>query len=177
MSAQISKDCTRPLVMSKDETKEKLAELFGLNKCTMQDIKARIDDYGSPLPHKAAHKPRLTTRHCKVKWGGDGAMVWGCFWGGSFRPLEIIDTSSVDQETYTNTLINSPDLNPIEHVWNTLERQIERKRLLVKNLEQLKVALQEEWVSLDDEFADRLGRSMKKRCEAVIKAKDGVTEY
>ncbi|KAG0753501.1 hypothetical protein G6F29_011797 [Rhizopus arrhizus] len=145
MSAQISKDCTRPLVMSKDETKEKIAKLVGLNKSTVQDIKARINDYGSPLRHKedpfasfkeinmelanldafvsietlqlyvdrldfksyrAAHKPRLTTRHCKFKWGGDGAMVWGCFWGGSFRPLEIIDTSSVDQETYINILAN-----------------------------------------------------------------------
>ncbi|KAG1540375.1 hypothetical protein G6F47_012045 [Rhizopus delemar] len=190
-------------------------------KSTVQDIKTKIDDYGSPLPHKqtgrplkinerterhlnriiredpfasykeinvelakldvfvsietlrsyvgrldfksfrAAHKPRLTARHRKsrlrwakehfnwtenqwrsvvwsdescfyvegskrgkrvlrkegeryderniiptVKWGGGGAMVWGCFWGGGFGPLEIIDTSSVDQETYINILAN-----------------------------------------------------------------------
>ncbi|KAG1039200.1 hypothetical protein G6F43_012558 [Rhizopus delemar] len=154
-------------------------------------------------------------------------MVWGCFWGGGFGPLEIIDTSSVDQEKYINILANrlhpwftnvtahqerdfifqedgaschtggyarwwkethqirgfeywpaqSPDLNPIEHVWNALERRIERKRSSVKNLEQLKVALREEWERMDDEFADRLVRSMKRRCEAVIKAKGGATEY
>ncbi|KAG1440870.1 hypothetical protein G6F46_013729 [Rhizopus delemar] len=68
----------------------------------------------------------------------------------------------------------SPDLNPIEHVWNALERRIERKRSSIKNLEQLKVALREEWERMDDEFADRLVRSMKRRCEAVIKAKGGV---
>jgi hypothetical protein len=68
-------------------------------------------------------------------------------------------------------------LNPTEHVWNVLERQIERRRLSIKNLEQLKVALQEEWARLDDEFADRLVQSMKRRYEAVIKAKDGATEY
>jgi hypothetical protein len=68
-------------------------------------------------------------------------------------------------------------LNPIEHVWNALERQIERKRLSIKKLQQLKAALQEEWARLGDEFADRLVRSMKRRCEAVIKAKGGATEY
>ncbi|KAG1527110.1 hypothetical protein G6F45_013271 [Rhizopus arrhizus] len=71
----------------------------------------------------------------------------------------------------------SPDLNPIEHVWNALERRIERKRSSIKNLEQLKVALREERERMDDEFADRLVRSMKRRCEAVIKAKGGATEY
>ncbi|KAG1619754.1 hypothetical protein G6F45_011671 [Rhizopus arrhizus] len=145
-----------------------------------------------------------------VKWGGGGAMVWGCFWGGGFGSLEIIDTSSVDQETYINILANKfhpwftnvtlhqerdftfqedgaschtggyarcPDLNPIEHVWDALERRIERKRSSIKNLEQLKVALREEWERMDDEFADRLVRSMKRRCEAVIKTKGGATEY
>ncbi|KAG1050385.1 hypothetical protein G6F43_007330 [Rhizopus delemar] len=42
----------------------------------------------------------------------------------------------------------SPDLSPIE-----------RKRSSVKNLEQLKVALREEWERMDDEFADRSVRS------------------
>ncbi|KAG0747010.1 hypothetical protein G6F16_006872 [Rhizopus arrhizus] len=41
-----------------------------------------------------------------VKWGGDGAMAWGCFWEGGFGPLEIIDTGPVDQETYVNVFVN-----------------------------------------------------------------------
>ncbi|KAG1452589.1 hypothetical protein G6F46_005487 [Rhizopus delemar] len=301
MSARISIDCTRPLIISEYETKKReIAKLVGLNRSTVQDIKTKINNYGSPLPHKqtgrplkinerterhlnrviredpfasykeinmelakldifvcietlrsyvdrldfksyrAAHKPRLTARHRKsrLRWvkehlnwtedqrrsvvwsdetrfcggggGGGGAMVWGCFWGGGFGPSEIIDTSSVDQETYIHVLANRfhpwftnvtahqerdfifqedsaschtggyarcPDLSPIEHVWNALERQIERKRSSVKNLEQLKVALREEWERMDDEFADRLVRSMKRRCEAIIKAKGGTTEY
>jgi hypothetical protein len=68
-------------------------------------------------------------------------------------------------------------LNSIKHVWNVLERQIERKRLSVKNLQQLKIALQEEWARLDDGFAGRLVRSIKKRYKAIIKAKGGATEY
>ncbi|KAG1151992.1 hypothetical protein G6F37_000681 [Rhizopus arrhizus] len=122
-----------------------------------------------------------------VKWSGSNAMVWKCFWEGSFERLEIIDTDSVDQEIYINILANrfhpwgfeywpaqSPDLNSIEHVWNAHERQIERKRLSVKNLEQWKMAIQEEWARLDDEFADRLVRNMKKRCETVSKARGNI---
>ncbi|EIE89885.1 hypothetical protein G6F46_012516 [Rhizopus delemar] len=70
----------------------------------------------------------------------------------------------------------SPDLNSIKHAWNVLERRIERKILSVKHLEHLKVALLEKWARLDDEFADQLVRSIKKQCEAVIKAKSGATE-
>jgi hypothetical protein len=33
-------------------------------------------------------------------------MVWGCFLGGGFAHLEMIETSSVDQETYINSLAN-----------------------------------------------------------------------
>ena len=68
-------------------------------------------------------------------------------------------------------------MNSIEHVWNALERQIERKKSYAKNLEQLKVVLQEKWTILDGEFTDRLVRSMKRQCKAIIKDKGGATEY
>ncbi|KAG0740159.1 hypothetical protein G6F57_008397 [Rhizopus arrhizus] len=220
MSARISIDCTCPLITSEDETKEKIAELIGLNKSTMHDIKARIDNYGSPLPHKqigrplkklfdrldfksyrAAHKPRLTARHGKsgLRWAKEHPNwtedQWGnVVWSDGFR--FCVEGSKRDQETYINILANmfhpwftndtvhqgsdfifQEDGASCRTVWNALERQIERKRLSIKNLQQLKVALQEEWARLDDEFADRFVRSMKRRCEAVIKAKGGATEY
>ncbi|EIE85290.1 hypothetical protein RO3G_10000 [Rhizopus delemar RA 99-880] len=59
--------------------------------------------------YRAARKAKFTTRHRKistVKYGGGDAMVWGCFWGGGFEPLEMIDTGFVDQKTYINTLTN-----------------------------------------------------------------------
>ncbi|EIE82466.1 hypothetical protein RO3G_07171 [Rhizopus delemar RA 99-880] len=40
------------------------------------------------------------------KWDGSGAMVWRCFWKGGFGLLEMIDTGSVDQETYIHILAN-----------------------------------------------------------------------
>ncbi|KAG0926198.1 hypothetical protein G6F32_013294 [Rhizopus arrhizus] len=66
MSAQISKDCTRPLVMSEDENKRKeIAELVGLNKSTVQNIKARIDDYGKPLLHKQIRRQKKINEKLK----------------------------------------------------------------------------------------------------------------
>jgi transposase len=38
-------------------TIREITELVGLNKSTVQDIKAKIDNYGSPLPHKKTGRP------------------------------------------------------------------------------------------------------------------------
>jgi type IV secretory pathway VirB3-like protein len=40
-------------------------------------------------------------------------VIWRCFWRGSFGPLEIIVTESVDQETYIIILANR------FHLWFT----------------------------------------------------------
>jgi transposase len=41
-------------------TIRKIAELVGLNKSTVQDIKAKIDNYSNPLPHKQTARPLKT---------------------------------------------------------------------------------------------------------------------
>ena len=71
----------------------------------------------------------------------------------------------------------SPDLNPIEHIWATLNRKVEQKRSSVHNAEDLKKILQAEWERLDVEYAERLVESMKNRCTEVIKSKGGPTRY
>ena len=51
------------------QTIREIAELVGLNKSVVQSIKARIDDYGSSLPHKQTDRPlkinERTERHLK----------------------------------------------------------------------------------------------------------------
>jgi hypothetical protein len=87
---------------------------------------------GKRVLRKEGERYDERNRVCTVKWDGSGAMVWGCFWGGGFRPLEIIDTGSVDQETYINILASR------FHPWFTSSRCI-RRRILSSNKMELPV--------------------------------------
>ena len=69
----------------------------------------------------------------------------------------------------------SPDLNPIEHLWSCLEKLIEQKRSQITSIEQLKVSLEEVWGKISVDLAERLVDSMKDRCQAVIDANGGYT--
>lgn len=71
----------------------------------------------------------------------------------------------------------SPDLNPIEHLWSCLERLIHHKRFSLKKVEDLKAALEDAWGNIHVDLAERLVGSMKDCCQAVIDAKGGPTKY
>lgn len=71
---------------------------------------------------------------------------------------------------------NSPDLNPIEHLWDVLQRRI-RDRPAPENLEQLGEMLQEEWNNIPREVIRNLVESMPRRCEEVRLARGGHTHY
>jgi hypothetical protein len=65
----------------------------------------------------------------------------------------------------------SPDLNPIENLWQQLKTSIEKRKNRPKNKEELLKALQEEWANLKEKNAlQSLIRSMPKRIREVIKA-------
>ena len=71
----------------------------------------------------------------------------------------------------------SPDLNPIEHVWAYLERKLDARRTEINNIKKLREVLQEEWDKIPKEYILDLIGSMTDRCKAVIKAKGGNTKY
>lgn len=65
----------------------------------------------------------------------------------------------------------SPDLDPIEHVWAYLEMCIEGRRHYIKNINQLEAILRDEWYSIPSSFLENLVGSMNSRFKAVIEAK------
>ncbi|GAN11401.1 conserved hypothetical protein [Mucor ambiguus] len=71
----------------------------------------------------------------------------------------------------------SPDLNPIDHIWYSLEALVQKRKASIHSMEDLKVALKEEWPRMDAEFAKRLVVNMGRRYQAVIGAKGGPTRH
>ncbi|GFY04328.1 transposable element Tcb2 transposase [Trichonephila clavipes] len=69
----------------------------------------------------------------------------------------------------------SPDLNPIEHLWNYLDRQIRKQEIKTKN--DLKKTLLEEWQKIPSSVTQNLVKSVPSRLRAVIKAKGYPTNY
>lgn len=69
----------------------------------------------------------------------------------------------------------SPDLNPIEHLWEELERRIRVRTF--KNPDDLMAAIEEEWHKIPIDRLMKLVDSMPARCAAVIKSKGYATKY
>jgi hypothetical protein len=71
----------------------------------------------------------------------------------------------------------SPDMNPIEHVWKRLKVLINKHPIQPGNVDELWVALQEEWLNIDHTFINSLIDSMPNRVQALHRARGGSTKY
>ena len=71
----------------------------------------------------------------------------------------------------------SPDLSPIEHVWDILGLRVRQRVPRPRTLQALGAALQEEWRRKPQLQIARLFRSMRCRCVACIDATGGHTRY
>ncbi len=71
----------------------------------------------------------------------------------------------------------SPDLNPIEHLWNYLKRKLNEYEISPKSLHKLWERVEKEWEAIPKSFVQDLIASMPRRCAAVVEAKGGHTKY
>lgn len=71
----------------------------------------------------------------------------------------------------------SPDLSPIEHLWDHLDRRVRSRDPPPQTLPALRQALQEEWDNFPQAKIRRLISSMRRRCMAVSEARGGHTRY
>lgn len=73
----------------------------------------------------------------------------------------------------------SPDLNPIEAVWNWIKDWIQEQYPNDEQLsyDQLREVVRASWDALPEQFLKDLIDSMQARCEAVIAAEGGHTKY
>ncbi|GFX36264.1 hypothetical protein TNCV_4931771 [Trichonephila clavipes] len=66
----------------------------------------------------------------------------------------------------------SPDLNPIEHVWDFLGRRLAARTLPPVTIRELRLALKDEWAAMPQELIDTLILSMGRRCETCLAVRE-----
>ncbi|GFU04267.1 transposable element Tcb1 transposase [Trichonephila clavipes] len=85
--------------------------------------------------------------------------------------LQSEDITRMDWPAY------SPDLNPIEHVWDMLGRRIATRQPLPTCLPELRRALLDEWCNFQQDQIDNLILSMPRRYKACIASSGRHTPY
>ena len=71
----------------------------------------------------------------------------------------------------------SPDLNPIEHLWAHVKRKLNQYESPSRGMNELWERIEEVWNEIDQETCLNLIRSMPSRINAVLKAKGMWTKY
>lgn len=71
----------------------------------------------------------------------------------------------------------SPDLNPIEHIWHYLKRQLKKYEKEPDSIDELWLRVEKEWNAIPTTECTKLIESMPRRIAAIIKAKGGNTKY
>ena|SRR5215475_8574681 len=99
----------------------------------------------------------------------DGAPMHRSAIAKQFRTTHSMDTIMHPAQ--------SPDMNPIEHVWKVLKEWVNKQLRHPKNAEELKTALLEEWEKIEIELINHLIESMEDRVSALLRAKGGSTRY
>lgn len=71
----------------------------------------------------------------------------------------------------------SPDLNPIEHLRDEVERRLRQLAVRITTADALFAHLQQAWSTIAADVCQRLIRSMPERVRQVVANKGGATSY
>lgn len=72
---------------------------------------------------------------------------------------------------------NSPDMNPIENMWDFVSRAVRNRNNSPQNGEELVAAAEEEWNNIPQETINRLIVSMHTRVNMLLRNRGGYTDY
>jgi transposase len=70
-----------------------------------------------------------------------------------------------------------PDMNPIEHVWDHLGRNVKKRQPLPETIQELRIALYEEWEQMPQEEIQHVIESKPRRIETLPRCRGGYTRY
>ncbi|GFS78105.1 transposable element Tcb2 transposase [Trichonephila clavipes] len=78
---------------------------------------------------------------------------------------QLLESEDIERMDWT---ARSPDLNPIEYVWDFLGRRLAARTLPPVTIRELRLALQDEWAAMPQLLIDTLILSMGRRCETCL---------
>ena len=93
------------------------------------------------------------------------------------RPAQVEELLEREDIRRMEWPARSPDLNPIEHVWDALGRRIAARPNAPMTIQHLSNALIEEWNALPQGLITILVESIGSRCRACIAVRGDHTPY
>jgi len=84
---------------------------------------------------------------------------------------------AVNNSSLMNCSSMSPDMSPIEQVWDKLKRRVYTRPHPPVKVQQLEDAVKEEWKAIPQAFVANLVQSVRHRCVDLINARGGFTRY
>ncbi|GFY17999.1 transposable element Tcb2 transposase [Trichonephila clavipes] len=78
---------------------------------------------------------------------------------------QLLESEDIE---HMDWLARSPDLNPIQYVWDFLGRRLAARTLPPVTIRELRLALQDEWAAMPQQLIDTLILSMGRRCETCL---------
>ncbi|GFU65222.1 uncharacterized protein TNCV_2134271 [Trichonephila clavipes] len=88
--------------------------------------------------------------------------------------MDCVDSEGIQRLVWP---ARSPDINPIENVWDALGRQVAGRKYHPTNKNTLICALTEEWDKLPQQLLDNVVQSMVRRVECCITLHGGHIPY
>ncbi|GFT03945.1 uncharacterized protein TNCV_1730981 [Trichonephila clavipes] len=95
----------------------------------------------------------------------NGTMTGQRYTDEVLLPHDCLDSEGIQRLVWT---ARSPDLNPIENVWDALGKQVAGRNYPPTNKNTLIRALTEEWDKLPQHLLDNVVQSMVRRVECCI---------
>ncbi|GFT28416.1 transposable element Tc3 transposase [Trichonephila clavipes] len=80
---------------------------------------------------------------------------------------QLLESEDIDRMDWP---ARSPDLNPIEHVWDFLGKRLAARTLPPVTIRELRLALQDEWAAMTQQLIETLILSMSRCCETCPQA-------
>ncbi len=95
---------------------------------------------------------------------------WNMITHGPMLQGSVHNSWKLKTSQFNNRPAYSPDMSPIEHVWDALDQRIRQRVPVPANIQQLRTAIEADWTNIPQATINNLINSMRRRCVALHEA-------